>query len=815
MRSFLHFINEELTDKQKATVNSYGTGEAAEKISQHVIPKGQHKVVIPLEDKQDIKITTAPPMLQKHLDKHGYDVEDYIKGIVRNRSNGMTIKLGKVLAKTDPSGDFLHEFNHDPNRSATRSHSGFQVVISRHPHDVAGMSTDRGWTSCMDMYNGINTHYLKHDIQHGTHVAYLTHAGDDDIKNPIARIALKPWQTAGKDPHTILLPENKTYGTSNEAFNYTVKNWAEENFPPRIGEEYEKNPKVYNDDGSRRRVISKDFKHIERLNQMAERGEVEPHHLHPFMGEKSMPLLAKHSSLAIKKMAINETHIPEIILKHTEPHEVDSVLDSMTTPLSKRMSAEFSSTDRLRKVLNLDDVKDVAIANHLLNNKNGIPQEWHEALANHDNYDVGIKAMKYNSVEGIHEKIKAIGEQVKDHQFNFHQHDTLMQIAKQGLKSHLTHILDTPSLGNASIYDQIAERGFSEHIGRMIRDEVASPKHIDGSVNNTLAQKGRPEHLIHMIKSNTNMYGEGYATIIQKSRHYPQVAETLLKHHEDFLPSIKQTEFIRSLHPDLYNNYVKQKLNEGDAAKVTQLIYRRGTSDSYDHLLDEIEKHGNKSSLLETMMSGNPEDHHVLRVGHMYENELVDPKHDYDHLHSLEYSFKVSQANKPHIFKELSPILKRLTFDSSLYMSTFDNHIKLAHLKNHVTMGPEGIKRGYENFARPGYSTDPYEGASKILFKHRKILADSIKNPNINLIANDIPKKAKWFKETNDEALKQKIAQSFEVFPSNKQISDVIKHGNADLLNRFKDRPSSLRIFKHDAVKNHVDPEVRALYQGP
>ena len=182
-------------------------------------------------------------------------MSDYRNNKAVEPKYGREIRIGKALNATGASKDLMDTFNNDPKRAASNS-GKLGVVISRHPHDVAGMSTDKGWRSCMKMGKtgnkkdddaGLYSHYLKHDVQQGTHVAYLVHEHDKEAKQPLARIALKPFQSEDKKD-TILRPENKTYGTSDNAFGHTVKKWAERNFRAKEGNIYRKNKKLYDDD---------------------------------------------------------------------------------------------------------------------------------------------------------------------------------------------------------------------------------------------------------------------------------------------------------------------------------------------------------------------------------------------------------------------------------------------------------------------------------------------------------------------------------------------------------------------------------------
>jgi len=259
-------ITEELNDAQKAAVDKWTKTNRAQEISSHVIPPGQDRISIPLGGGE--ADTAVPhPDVQQHLENNGYKISDYKAGLVQDpKYPNRSLKIGGVLQKTGASPNLMKTYQNDPARSASRVGSGgLHVVISRHPHDVAGMSTNQGWRSCMALdprgrvgngNDGFDTldnagqfsHYLKADVQHGTHVAYLAHADDPEAKNPIARIALKPFEPEDKTKSTILSPEEKIYGTSDNIFGDTVRKWAATNFPPDPNTVYNKNPKLYDDD---------------------------------------------------------------------------------------------------------------------------------------------------------------------------------------------------------------------------------------------------------------------------------------------------------------------------------------------------------------------------------------------------------------------------------------------------------------------------------------------------------------------------------------------------------------------------------------
>ena len=123
-----------------------------------------YRVYIPIESSQSADAPKSPTQTQieRFLDENGFDLVDYVKGIVYNREKKQNIKIGRVLNKLKAT-DLLNAFNVDKTREGTKSE--YMAVISRHPYDIAGQSTDRGWTSCMNLKNGGYNNYVPLDIR--------------------------------------------------------------------------------------------------------------------------------------------------------------------------------------------------------------------------------------------------------------------------------------------------------------------------------------------------------------------------------------------------------------------------------------------------------------------------------------------------------------------------------------------------------------------------------------------------------------------------------------------------------------------------
>ena len=130
------------------------------------------------------------------------------------------------------------------------------IVISRHPYDVAGMSTGRGWKSCMRLPDlndpsdsgGSNVGYVKCDVKQGSFIAYLIKPDDFNIQNPVGRVLVKPYYNSFNNT-LVYRPEHKVYGTTPGAFLQKVRDIFEEVSPRKslpLGT-YELMPGLYAD----------------------------------------------------------------------------------------------------------------------------------------------------------------------------------------------------------------------------------------------------------------------------------------------------------------------------------------------------------------------------------------------------------------------------------------------------------------------------------------------------------------------------------------------------------------------------------------
>lgn len=152
-------LAEELTPAQKAEVNSWGSNEAATRISKGVFPEGHDRIEVPLE-----RPHTSPEdslhykEVKAHLEANGHTIKDYKAGLATDK-HGRDVKIGKALEKTKAPDHLKMNYANDPIRAASTQKDNLKVIISKHPHDV-------------DVRKAASRHVLADDTQH---IAYISH----------------------------------------------------------------------------------------------------------------------------------------------------------------------------------------------------------------------------------------------------------------------------------------------------------------------------------------------------------------------------------------------------------------------------------------------------------------------------------------------------------------------------------------------------------------------------------------------------------------------------------------------------------------
>lgn len=179
------------------------------------------------------------------LNRGGFIIDDYKSGLALDVKYNRKVKIGGILNKLKRQ-DLLDAFADDPIRSSGKQNERF-IVLSKHPYDIAGMSTDRGWSSCMNIQGGSYSNYVDNDIKFGTIIAYLINANDININKPIGRVLIKPYIGAG-DNNIIYRVCNGVYGTVPNGFtNQLIVLFQKLSFKNAPDGKYKHHDRLYSD----------------------------------------------------------------------------------------------------------------------------------------------------------------------------------------------------------------------------------------------------------------------------------------------------------------------------------------------------------------------------------------------------------------------------------------------------------------------------------------------------------------------------------------------------------------------------------------
>lgn len=173
--------------------------------------------------------------------------KNYTEGYYVSPLSNTKISIGKIfnlVKKKLPNYNYYGTSIKDLEKVFNTRPSKFKgkVVISRHPYDIAGMSTDRGWSSCMNLVKteGMENYseYVEPTIMRGALIAYLIKDKDKNINSPTSRLLIKPYIRKGEtinyaEPNWVLFVSD-IYGTVYPKFAKAVQRWVNENWNNKI-----------------------------------------------------------------------------------------------------------------------------------------------------------------------------------------------------------------------------------------------------------------------------------------------------------------------------------------------------------------------------------------------------------------------------------------------------------------------------------------------------------------------------------------------------------------------------------------------------
>ena len=237
------------TKELRASIAGWNKNRYNDIFVQYEHSRNKYRIYIPIGKVAATKKIIVPETIGDILESKGYVVEDYIAGIAAKKDNPKgKIKIGKLISD-NPT--IKHNYDNDKQRAGCKGVNHW-VVISRHPYDILGMSFDRGWTSCMNMYDGCERDKLMMDIKYGTLVAYLIDGKNDrNINKPSARVLIKPFYDNKGNTKLMLGASNTVYGTAPRSFYDTVAKFCQQINKGKPSGKYVLDSHLYSDDSSR------------------------------------------------------------------------------------------------------------------------------------------------------------------------------------------------------------------------------------------------------------------------------------------------------------------------------------------------------------------------------------------------------------------------------------------------------------------------------------------------------------------------------------------------------------------------------------
>lgn len=244
MLSFKAFLLEYITDDQRDRYKDVKMTPEARGATDHFFGVGNDKVQgeILHDDKSEIH-----KQLENHL---GQPVahEDYNRGAIKDKY-GRDVKIGRMIK----DNSLRNQFDQDPARKLgtapvlkTSTVRGVDVAGQTNPVPNAEHPTGHAWKdiSCKNVENGVNAHYLDHEIKHGT-VVHFVH---DQNGQEIYRATIHPHHNSDGN---VAYAVDAEYGIKHPKFTQDAHAIAEKlsgEYKPGL---FTKQPMVYNDSGNR------------------------------------------------------------------------------------------------------------------------------------------------------------------------------------------------------------------------------------------------------------------------------------------------------------------------------------------------------------------------------------------------------------------------------------------------------------------------------------------------------------------------------------------------------------------------------------
>jgi hypothetical protein len=178
--------------------------------------ENKDRVILPFNNKDFSNWSDSDLIVKINdvLQANGYNrltAKDFLKGYAHKKDDKQIYKIGRILQSLNEF-DLLERYKKNETRQL--SNQEYVVVISRHPYDIAGASTDRNWTTCLDnQYPRIVYKNKKSKDAFGKETS-SDYYSDLQITDP--KFAERQSFKTNEDPELIsyLVPKNEIIPTS-------------------------------------------------------------------------------------------------------------------------------------------------------------------------------------------------------------------------------------------------------------------------------------------------------------------------------------------------------------------------------------------------------------------------------------------------------------------------------------------------------------------------------------------------------------------------------------------------------------------------
>lgn len=673
-------IQEALTPAQERTVSKWKRGDYS--FSDKAFPEGSDTVFVKLDD---LDKSDTQKQIEEHLHNNGIRVSDYRNNEAVDKYN-RTVSIGKALNKTKAPDELKRSFENDPVRQAKSVNSDFRVAFTRDRNHVAGI-TSRGhsWEeeSCMNFATGIKREYLKKDLIHGSHAAYLVHKDDLDIKNPLARISLKPFSDIDDPSNKILVADPRTYGPNNEAFSKTVSTWLSNNFPVDPSKVYRKNPHLSNEGGINN-IIGKDA--LDRVINSNDDNMIGDAIDHPDLSEKQITDI-----LNKKKRPFSR------VILHKNAND-DHILHAMDSPniYGNYIATAIDGNNVSHRVLskgfhmfmnNPNDINSRAIVTSVAKNKNTTPE----------------------MLERIHDKVP---------EMNFDQDKSFMRAhiasninAPEHLLKRIINLNDpianqeafkNPNLSSESITKILKDKNVPEYSKEdLFENPNITSEHIDHALNSD------NDRFHNVVSRRLGLLSDDHINkLLEKNS--PTVERNLL-HKQDLSPDIIEKLYKKRLEPFYKSPEENPSLRSYSTSFENVISRNKNTSPD---ILKEIAKNSD----------------------HIHSMILIKPTLNSDHIHDIiDHAFKNDQEYK------MEDIMRNPNIDNSHLKKLYENgsiHTRLSVME-HPKASQELLKSGLN---------DIQYGVRHTAIKRidsKDVLKEHLKNETSDMLKTTIRKRLK------------------------------------------------------------------------